>query len=60
MFLSCIALRTKDIETCEVGEFGNEPAIIVEDAEEEPVAGRPDSFDVCGTVTVLKSELIGP
>ena len=45
-FLSCIALSTNDIETCEVGEFGMEFGMRVEDPEEDPVAGKPDSLDV--------------
>ena len=35
----CIACRTRDIDTCEVGEFG----IVIEDneCEEDPVPARP-------------------
>ena len=37
-------------------EFG----MRVEDPEEDPVAGKPDSLDVWGRVMVLKRELTGP
>ena len=38
----CIACRTSEMETCEVGEFGIEFAIIDDtECEEDPVPGMP-------------------